>query len=44
MALSPELETLFMLKEVEEQSGVSMDDVVAVVKAWEIQKEKNKKN
>ncbi|UNA01581.1 hypothetical protein MG295_00164 [Bacillus phage vB_BcgM] len=44
MALSPELETLFMLEEVVNKSGIAMEDVVIVVKEWEKQKEKNKEN
>lgn len=43
MALSTELETIFMLEDVANNTGLTMDDVVSVVKHWEKQKEKNKK-
>jgi len=44
VALSAELETIFMLEDVANNTGLNMDDVVSVVKEWEKQKEKNKKN
>ncbi|QEM43233.1 hypothetical protein CHOTACABRAS_179 [Bacillus phage Chotacabras] len=44
MALSQELETIFMLEEVSNNTGVEMAEVVLVIKEWEKQKYKNQES